>query len=204
MAFSDSNMAESEIPMLGIMIVHNKGCNNSIPEMYNSQFIVEEKPDGFRNLFSTAWENFPEDSCGLDTTFKFVDISSWERDKNYKVLFRINATDLIDSISFYLPECIDATEDNEVTFKLNSSINNLIVFPNPCNNVLYVDMKKKNSNNKCKISIINTSGKIVYNGLFQLRKCEPIVLPVNNLLSGMYFLKLYDKDKSYSRIFIKE
>jgi len=83
------------------------------------------------------------------------------KNKNYKVLFRINATDLIDSISFYLPEEITTTIDTLENVFSNIIFDNIIdIYPNLCKDILFIKIIKRSYKSKFWFNIINYSGKL--------------------------------------------
>jgi hypothetical protein len=80
-----------------------------------------------------------------------------------------------------------------------SEADNLItIYPNPVNDILNVDLSNHDASN---ISIINTLGEIVFT---ENIVANHLSLKTNNLISGIYFIKVESKHKTSTIKFIKQ
>lgn len=77
--------------------------------------------------------------------------------------------------------------------------NDFKVFPNPCKNYLFIQSKDDTS--YVQYEIINTNGSLLYSGFLS----DNAMVNVNNLESGVYFIRLYKSDKQSKVLkFIKQ
>ncbi len=79
----------------------------------------------------------------------------------------------------------------------------LLVFPNPAEDILNVAIPLQNQPRSIKISLMNLTGTIVQSVENQLVTFETFELDVKNLPEGMYFLKIVDGDKVTVKKIIK-
>lgn len=101
--------------------------------------------------------------------------------------------DVVEDASYNI--YLDGTQVNVET--LNSSDLNL--FPNPVNNILYVNIS--DINNEYTFEMINISGNTVKSGNI---KSELMNINIENLSSGYYILKINTGNKILTRSFIKQ
>lgn len=77
--------------------------------------------------------------------------------------------------------------------------NNIInIYPNPVNDILNIDLSNHDASN---ISIINALGEIVFT---ENVSANHLSLKTNNLISGIYFIKVESKHKTSTIKFIKQ
>ena len=90
------------------------------------------------------------------------------------------------SLSYNANYIIDGSQSNVE----ENNLNEIFVYPNPTNDILNITIPSKNYN---KISIINSLGQIVYSK--NIIYLQDIKIDFSNKKSGIYFIKLYSKDK---------
>jgi len=88
---------------------------------------------------------------------------------------------------------------NQTIVGLNENINDLKfnVYPNPCDNLLSLDI---DSENQSSITILDISGKIIYH---QTLNFMQTILDVSSLNSGIYFLEMISDNKKQIKKIIK-
>lgn len=89
-------------------------------------------------------------------------------------------------------EIITKTTDKEIS---NTSLINLLVYPNPSSKVLNIKVGK--TLKKAKYQIIDANGKVVIQNSF-----SPSI-NIEKLKTGIYYLKVFDKNTKYTKSFIK-
>jgi hypothetical protein len=75
-------------------------------------------------------------------------------------------------------------------------INNVIVYPNPANNELYV---KLTNNSNSWIEIINDNGQLVFSSLEKPNNSNIIKIETANLAMGVYAIKIINDSKPFIR-----
>lgn len=74
------------------------------------------------------------------------------------------------------------------------------VFPNPVQNILYLNISDKSTN--AKISIINTTGQVVKNVQFSAGQAK--MIPMNGIEPGIYFVRYRQGELEHIKKIIKE
>jgi|GEM_PF-2649549 len=84
---------------------------------------------------------------------------------------------------------------NPATLPSNDALENTICYPNPSNNILYVDLPDKKNTNSYSLILSNSMGEVFINEtrIVQSGKME---LNLRHLASGIYFLELSDQNNN--------
>jgi uncharacterized repeat protein (TIGR01451 family) len=105
------------------------------------------------------------------------------------------------------PPVITNTSLNTLVYELDVSVdelsnlnNQVLIYPNPANNILTIDMQNISIEN---CTITNTLGQIVYNSANEINANHKIQLNIADLNAGVYFLKVRASNGSYAAKFIK-
>lgn len=116
----------------------------------------------------------------------------------------LNCTTIIDTLLFdtlncwsdyALPEIIDVfTIDLSVASIENHSSLQFVVFPNPVNNLLYIEMK--NDYKVDFIALYNTNGNILYIKTPDIINNNCIKIDMSKYEKGIYLLKIFHNNKS--------
>jgi len=80
------------------------------------------------------------------------------------------------------------------------SFNAIRIYPNPAKDVLHLDLTSFKGNFN-QIQIMNMEGKQVLN-IFQVSGGQVFIIPVDNLMDGIYFLQMRTANRMYSRKFV--
>ena len=77
------------------------------------------------------------------------------------------------------------------------------VYPNPCNDILHIDLGEINENQQIEIAIFDVLGRLVQQH-FLAENQENVELNTANLASGLYFIKIQNGDKEFQQKFVKK
>lgn len=89
-----------------------------------------------------------------------------------------------------------------IVMSINEEQNNqLILFPNPVNDILKIDIQENNYKT-ARISVYNILGSLKSEKTFD--NLEPLEIDVTKLLSGIYIMRIEIDNKNYIREIIKE
>lgn len=80
----------------------------------------------------------------------------------------------------------------------NTNTENFKIFPNPSNNLLYVET---NFSNQCLLQILNNEGKIIYT---QTKNLKNIELDISHFTNGTYLLQIIHDNQIINKQFIKQ
>lgn len=97
-------------------------------------------------------------------------------------------------------------KDNSVTsLSENAFENNVIIYPNPTNEILNVSLEFQNSSNTT-LFIYDTQGKLIANPNLGIKNKgeQNFTINISNLPKGMYLLKIVSENNSITKKFIKE
>lgn len=94
-------------------------------------------------------------------------------------------------------DLITITEPNNTASLVDTVSDELIIYPNPTNNTLYVELPVINEN--MIYTIFDTNGRRVLNAALISKS-----IPINSLSKGFYFLRIVDGNKIKVKKFLKE
>lgn len=85
----------------------------------------------------------------------------------------------------------NGTLTTEIITKItsNESDNNIMVYPNPVENILTIDLEKE-SNQNISVELFDVSGKMVF---FKSYSTSKVIVDLNDFIAGTYILKIKDK-----------
>ncbi|MDP4284769.1 MAG: T9SS type A sorting domain-containing protein [Bacteroidota bacterium] len=86
-----------------------------------------------------------------------------------------------------------------VLINVNDNGNSIIIYPNPVNDILFLNYK--GTSKDIKIQVIDATGRTVY--MSKTIVNNPLKIPVHNLSPGEYILRVYDATGVYSTKFIR-
>ena len=111
-----------------------------------------------------------------------------------------------DTINIMVKKIVDTTEtdSNGVGLIFTYIINEINIYPNPVNNILYVDFNS-NINSNVDMVIRDITGKVIFNEKHLVNKnANAVELNVNKLSSGLYYLSININGYKKTLKFIKE
>jgi len=152
-------------------------------EYKNDYFILEQSNNGihFKELLQKRSEGDDEAPAYYDYTD--VDPALGE---NY---YRIKQVFTDGSLVYSNVE--------KLIFKIN--LDDIVVFPNPVQEILYINMKNYEGRN-CVIQVVNNLGQVMSRKKINYIPTRPVELNLNNFQNGIYFLSIsIDEQKSISR-----
>jgi hypothetical protein len=108
----------------------------------------------------------------------------------------------------------DITDNNfTITFnpnpsslaKIDQSVNNYTIYPNPTDNILNLKFKKESLINHLNYIICNALGKEIINGVINNNtNSKDKTIDISMLPKGIYYLKTYSDSETISNKFIKQ
>jgi uncharacterized repeat protein (TIGR01451 family) len=105
------------------------------------------------------------------------------------------------------PAVITNTSLNTLVYELDANVeelsnlnNQVLVYPNPANKILTIDLQNINIEN---CIITNALGQTVYNSANEINVNHKIQLNISNLRAGVYFVKVRSGNGSYTAKFVK-
>ena len=86
--------------------------------------------------------------------------------------------------------------------KKNKKLQKVTIFPNPTDNIIFIQVDNKKSE-KFHVIIYNQTGQVVYNKLHEINQ-DKIEINTSILKKGMYNMKVYNNKTNFiSKIAIK-
>jgi uncharacterized repeat protein (TIGR01451 family) len=105
------------------------------------------------------------------------------------------------------PAVITNTSLNTLVYELDANVeelsnlnNQVLVYPNPANKILTIDLQNINIEN---CIITNALGRTVYNSANEINANHKIQLNISHLNTGVYFVKVRSGNGSYTAKFVK-
>ena len=99
-----------------------------------------------------------------------------------------------------MPFCIAISKTSFAGIETNGFFNEIAIFPNPTTDKLYISFDEASQNTAYKIDILNVAGQI----LDTKTANNNTFFNVENLSSGVYFIRFADENNSYVTKFVKE
>lgn len=183
--------------------------------------------DGFSKKFNAVDKDFYKlDIIGYNTgvrtkdsvIFYLADFTHTDTSNNYIIKdwewVNLKPLGKVDSIVFKLSSsdtsawgmntpayfCVDNFTTNESSMSINNNYltQNINIYPNPCNDYIYIEQEKKTSS---LISIYNYNGQLLLNKAISTQN-EKVSL--QQLVSGIYFIKIENENKTSFQKLIKQ
>ena len=190
----------------------DKASFSSIGPTYDNRIKPDVMAHGYYVNVAVTWgSGFAE---GSGTSFSCPVLAGmaaclWQANKQLpasaiREALRQNASNTNNPNNYYgygIPNLEAALESLIIDENQNSVINPLIlVFPNPSNGEVEVDIK---SIGKVNVEVYNQIGKLLYNNLVTRYYIDELTSFLNELGSGLYLIRVRDEEKNQTVKFIK-
>jgi len=191
----DSSSCDTIKPKIRVTTIQNKGCDGAVAERYYLGTINKSTENPNATHYVSAWRNFPSDSCGLDTLTEYL--TGFELDEKYTVTFRINGTELSDSISFRSPPVQDGCADINTGHGKKPKGGSLWV---QCPSIIHSSFTITALDAGCRCHIVSSDGEIVFSCLLKSRY---ETVDFRKQPPGVYFLSVSNGENAVCRKLIK-
>ena len=145
-------------------------------------------PDGYQ--FESIYKIEAKGNSNTLTNYQYID-KAFEKTTNY---YQLRHTDFSGRTKVSKTVALN-NADNEIAIEL---------YPNPASDVLGVNLQSDSDDVKL-IQVINKEGKEIYAEKFKVRKgLNQLSINIENLNSGLYFIKMFNYTDSQIIKFVKE
>lgn len=193
--FSDFATAQSGLP-LPIELIRFDASSHSgkvvtkwetASEVNNDYFIVERSTDAI--------------------TFSKIGIVNGAGTTSEHNLYSLTDLSPVVGLNYYRLKQVDFdggyTFSDIVAVKVNGSVNDITIYPNPANSVIRFDFSSE-STSIIHVEVVDIMGKVVMSELKKFRKeSGEMVMDIKNLSDGVYYLKVVEDDVIFKGKFFK-